>query len=115
MMRKPALACLLVALAAPSAAAARAPQTQNLGGLWSGAWGWLLSLVSPVDRGCEIDPDGRCRSSVPQAQLAGDRGCDIDPNGRLSCRASATVPPRRLPPTPSEDRGCSIDPDGRCL
>jgi hypothetical protein len=134
MMRKLALACLLaalllVALANPSAAASRAPQAPDFGRLWNGAWPWLLSLPSPVDRGCDIDPNGRCRSSVPQTQSGSDAGCSLDPDGRLSCRASAGcdidpdgrlscrgsgLPLRNLPPGPKTDAGCEIDPDGRC-
>jgi hypothetical protein len=79
MLRRPLLslvlvAALLLALAAPSAAAsARGPLALDLGSLWGQAWAWLTSLLPnaaatvknlppapSTDAGCEIDPDGRC-------------------------------------------------------
>jgi len=94
MLRRPVLslllaAALLLALAAPSAAAsARGPLPLDLGSLWGQAREWLTSLLPHADAGCSIDPDGarRCQASV-----------------------------KNLPPGPSPDAGCEIDPNGRCL
>jgi hypothetical protein len=83
-------ATLLLTLAAPSAATAAhgAPPTAP-GSLWSEAWAWVTGFFVPLgaetDRGCEIDPNGRCLPQIlsgPHHPPTPDAGCSIDPNGR---------------------------------
>jgi hypothetical protein len=44
---------------------------------------WKLLAGAWTKEGCNIDPDGRCRS-VPAPVNSLDTGCHIDPNGQCN-------------------------------
>src|SRR4029077_15027124 len=107
--RKTLLVLLTAILVAPWASAASlqpvSPRSVQAVGpapleLFNRFWNFLRSVDSK--EGCNIDPDGRCRSQNSGPTKA---GCDIDPNGR--CRSQTTPPQTKA--------GCNIDPNGRCL
>ena len=108
MLRRPILslvltAILLLALAAPSAAAAvRGPLPPNLGSLWGQTWQWLTVAFPGLDVGQRgpwsreggfVDPNGRSTtSSTPSGLRAvwGKEGPAVDPDGKP--KATATTP-----------------------
>jgi len=106
MLRRPALslvltAILLLALAAPSAAApARGPLALNLGSLWGHVWDWLTGASPSLDGGQRspwsreggfVDPNGKgTTSSTPGGLRAvwGDEGGASDPDGKAKATST---------------------------
>jgi hypothetical protein len=102
------LLLLVMAFATPSAPVSGAqperPRTLQAApaGLevFSRIWAFLQSVS--IKEGCDINPDGRCRSQNRPPQTMA--GCHVDPDGR--CLAKN--------PPPQTKAGCDINPDGRC-
>jgi len=63
---------------------------------------WTLLSSFWSKNGCEVDPNGHCKSAAGSATAIGDNGCGIDPSGHC------------LPATMTGDNGCWIDPNGNC-
>ncbi len=75
MLRRLALGVLVFALAFPSHAAAMPWPLEDLFGR---GWGFISSFWAP--NGCELQPDGNCRTAP--APILGEHGCEIEPDGR---------------------------------
>jgi hypothetical protein len=66
---------------------------------------WNLLAGAWTKEGCNIDPSGRCGSTLTApSPLPIKEGCHIDPDGRCRFGSSSSL----------TDAGCNIDPNGRC-
>src|SRR3954467_8880530 len=66
---------------------------------------WRFITGGWMKEGCNIDPDGRCVTTLPTKE-----GCNIDPSGY--CLPGS---PQVASPSTWTDVGCNIDPNGHCI